>query len=266
MKHADSLFSVGSYFEASVEYERVYFESGSANTRVIANLRKAGALKQIGAFNKARRDLQRSLIFRGNDSLRIEILYQVAFSAYMSGMMLESNSMLLQIRNNFGQVVQNRIFLLEALVKVEMQQWGDLREHLIAWIDAFSGDNHKKNEILSEYDVIFAGSDWDSEKDPDRARLWSTFVPGAGQLYAGEPGRALLNAFSQLAGLAGFGLLAYNGFYVASIVAGLGSFQSFYFGGIKQAHELTVTTNKSRLDDLQTALRIFLFDVAAFVE
>lgn len=263
MRYADSLYAAGYYFEASIEYERVIFESQSVHTRVLANLSKADALKQLGHFSRARRDLQRSLMFRGDDSLRLEIQYQFAFCSYMSGMVSEANSMLLQIRNSFGQIAQNRIFLLESLVMVDMQRWDELREHILMWLEAYSIDSHKIAALLYEYDILLEEGSRGLEKDPGRAELWSTFVPGAGQLYAGEPGWAVLNVFSQLAGLTSFGLLAYNGFYIAGVVAGLGIFQSFYFGGIKQASELTSDNVKSRLEQLQTAMRYFLLDVAA---
>lgn len=264
IEHANALFKLGSYFEASIEYERVIYFSESPRTRVVANLNKARALKQLGEFDKARHDLQRSLLFRGDDSLRIEVLYQIAFCAYMSDRPAEAHAMLLQLRNSFGGLVCQKLFLLEALVKTDLQQWEKLREHLLHWMGEVSASNEQKTAIITQYDNLFSDKGKGLSKDPDRARLWSTFIPGAGQLYAGEPGWAILNVVSQFAGLAGFGLLAYNGFYIASFVAGLGPFQSFYFGGIKQAHELTVNNNKSRMDDLQTALKVFLFDVASY--
>jgi tetratricopeptide (TPR) repeat protein len=262
MRRADSLFAQGNYFEASIAYERVIYNSGSAFERVSANLKKAEALKQIGEFAKARNDLQRSFAFRGNDSLRLELLYQMAFCAYMDGAADEAHIALLQLRRAFGPVRQQRLYLLEGLVLSDQGSWDALREHLQLWLMDFEADSlTRQNTMLAYGEILGEGLDGIS-RSPDKARLWSTFIPGAGQLYAGEPGWGVLNAFSQLAGLAGFGLLAYNGFYVAGSIVGLGAFQSFYFGGIKQAGELTTENTKSHLEKLQMAMAHLLFDVA----
>ncbi len=263
MQKADSLFGNGLYFEASIAYERIIYLSDSPVERVVANLAKTEALKQLGDFSKARNDLRRSLVFRGNDSLRLEVLYQKAFCAYMDGASDEAYAALMQIRHIFGSMGQQRLYLLQALVLADLGRWEALREHLVNWLTEFEADSLVFAQTLVTYDELLEAGLSRVDRDPEKARLWSTFIPGAGQLYAGEPGWGALNAFSQLAGLAGFGLLAYNGYYVASAVVGLGAFQSFYFGGIKQAGELTSENMKSRLGNLQTAIAHLLLDVSA---
>lgn len=263
MHKADSLFASGMYFEASIAYERVIYHSSSTVERVKANLGKVEALKQLGNFSKARNDLRRSLMFRGDDSLRLEVLYQMAFCAYMDGASDDAHITLMQLKHDFGFVGQQRLYLLESLVLADLGRWEGLREQLQAWLMEFEADSLMMQRTMMAYDDMLMENLPRIDRDPEKARLWSTFVPGAGQLYAGEPGWGALNAFSQLAGLAGFGLLAYNGFYVASAVVGLGAFQSFYFGGIKQAGELTSDNTKSRLEKLQTAMAHLLLDVTA---
>ncbi len=263
MQKADSLFDKGLYFEASIAYERVFYFSDMPVERVRANLGKTEALKQIGDFSKARNDLRRSLVFRGDDSLRLEVMYQMAFCAYMDRASGDAYISLMQLRQSFGQVRQQRLYLLEGLVLADLERWEALRKHLKTWLVDFETDSLMVQQTIQAYDEILAEGLLHAYRDAENARLWSTFVPGAGQLYAGEPGWGALNAFSQLASLAGFGLLAYNGFYVASGVIGLGAFQAFYFGGIKQAGELTSDNTKSRLEKLQTAMAHLLLDVTA---
>lgn len=263
MHKADSLFGEGMYFQASIAYERIIYHSTSPVERVRANLGKTEALKQIGDFSKARNDLRRSLMFRGDDSLRLEIMYQMAFCAYMDHASDDAYISLMQLKQNFGLRGQQRLYLLEALVLSDLGRWEELRDHLQAWLIDFEADSLMVQQTMKAYDEILKEGLYRADRDSEKARLWSTFVPGAGQLYAGEPGWGALNAFSQLAGLAGFGLLAYNGFYVASAVVGLGAFQAFYFGGIKQAGDLANENTKNRLENLQTAIAHLLLDVSA---
>ncbi len=262
MVKADQLFADGNYFEAAIAYERIIFLSESPEAKVRANLAKAEALKQSGMFDQARRDLQRSLSYRDNDSLRLEVWYQFAFCSYMAGHPAEARSALLQISHLFDPEPQHRLYLLESLVLADLQQWYALRSTLRSWFIAFSQDTPAKESALAEFDHLLEHTLLLQGRTAERARLWSTFIPGAGQLYAGEASWGMLNAFSQLSGLGGFALMAANGYWIAGAVIGLGAFQSFYFGGIKQAGELTDAANKSRLDEFQTALHDFILDVA----
>ncbi len=264
-KKADALFASENYFEATIEYERVLFFSGSSEIRAMANLQKAQALKQLGAFGKARNDLQRSFHFRGDDSLRFEILYQYAFCSYMDNRSDEAFATLLQLKHAFGHFPLHRYFLLQAMVLADLQQWDDLRTHLELWITKYLDDGIFLQNKLVKYDEILSGYEKVFRMDAERARLRSTFVPGLGQIYAGEFGWGLLNGFSQLASLAAFGVMAYNGYYIASFFAGLGPWQSFYFGGIRHAGELAATNKNNRLEDLQTALSVFLLAVDAYL-
>ncbi len=259
---ADSLYVAGAWFEASIAYERSYYLSENALQRVLANLAKAEALKQMGEYSKAHDDLQRSLAFRGSESLRLEVLYQMALCAYMDGDDATARSLLLQILHQFGPIPQQRIFLLKGLVMVDQARWDDLRQHLEVWADELYDDNAAKDSLLTAFDVLKMGDGLPRVRDPERARLWSAIIPGSGQAFAGSPGWGALNAISQLAALTGFGLLAWNGYYIAGVVAGLGPFQSFYFGGIRQAGELAEQNNSSRLERFQTAMGEFLLDVA----
>ncbi len=259
----DSLFGTARFFEAAVAYERSYFLSEDAQQRVLVNLAKAEALKQMGEFSRARNDLQRSLTFYGNDSLRKEVNYQVALCAYLDGDASGARSLLMRLRRTFEEVPSSRQFLLEGLVLVDLAEWDDLRGHLMEWFREHADGPAEKERLLQAYDALL--NKWGGPPemlDPGRARMWSTFVPGSGQVYAGSAGWGVLNAFSQVLALGGFGLLVYNGTYIASVVAGLGPFQSFYFGGIRQAGTLAGEKNKSRLEGFRAALGEFLLDVA----
>jgi hypothetical protein len=99
------------------------------------------------------------------------------------------------------------------------------------------------------------------ERNPEKARMLSTFLPGSGHLYSGKPGAGLLNGFSQLASLGIAGILAYNQMYIAGVIAGLGMFQSFYFGGIRQAGELTEERNQREMLAYQESLLALLVEL-----
>lgn len=262
MKRADSLFASENYFEASIAFERVYFEADAAASRVNANLKKAQALKQLGEYGKALRDLRRSMTFQGEDSVRRELLYEMAFCAYMDGNPGDASGLLKQFRHHYGQDSEQRVYLLEGLVLLELERWDALSDHLHAWVMSYADDPQLAPKKVAKYETILLEAGKGDFRDPGKARMWSTFVPGAGQLYAGDPGWGALNVASQLASLGAFALMAWNGYYIASVFAGLGPFQAFYFGGIRQAGNLAEEYEKSRREKTRAAVAAFLFDVA----
>lgn len=267
MQKADSLFAAGDYFAAAIEYERCFFLSDDAIQRTMANLAKVSAHKQLGRFEQARTDLQRSLPFAGADTLRFRVLYELAFCSYMAGDHSGALSYVQQTRYFFpGQA--DRLRLIEALALVRLERWNDLHEALDSWYGAFGetseppGDDAvavasnygTKPALLAEIKKMTSPDALPVQRDPGRARMMSTLLPGLGHVYAGEPGKGLLNASSQLVSVGITGILAWNGFYIAGITIGLGMFQSFYFGGIRQAGELAAASGQTRMEELKRQL------------
>ena len=267
LERADSLYGEGLWFEASIAYERVYYLSDDAQQRVLANLRKAEAMKQSGEFSRAAGDLQRSLVFTADDSLRAEVLYQLALCFYLDGDYSASRSFIMQLRHGRGNSSgRQEVFLLEGLVMSAQSQWNEIAGHLDYWLLESGAPGMVRDSIVQYYKVNFLLGQPDSIPDPGRAKLFSTFIPGTGQVYAGAPGWGVLNAASQLASLGAFGLMALNGYYIAAVIAGLGPFQAFYFGGIRQAGEIAEQKRNSRLVSFRAAVDGFLINVAAELE
>ncbi len=262
MAGADSLMAAARWFEASIAYERVYFLSDDATERVLANLQKAEALKQLGEFSKARGDLQRSLTARVKDAHRLELLYQLALCSYLDGDGRSAESFLMQLDHHPAHEASSRTFLLRSLVMADLEQYEEIKGQVLEWLEAGEASTALRVSIMDRYHNLMTDPGPPEPKDPHRARMWSTFLPGAGQWYAGSPAWGALNLASQLTALAGFGVLAWNAYYVAGVVVGLGPFQSLYFGGIRQAGELAIRQNNSRQETFQAAMGEFLLDVA----
>ncbi len=263
MTRADSLSGEAVWFEAAIAYERVYYLSDDPVLRVKANLAKADALKQLGEYSRAADDLQRSLVFPGNDSLRLEVLFQLSLCTYLDGDYSGALSFMGQLRHTTDSATAcPGSDLLEGLVLSAQHRWEELREHLENWLGQHPRGRLLKDSLVRYYAENYLAGAPDPLPDPDRARLMSTLLPGSGQVYAGSAGWGVLNAFSQLASLGAFALMAYNGYYFASVIAGLGPFQAFYFGGIRQAGEFAEQNRNSRLESFRAAVDIFLLEVS----
>lgn len=246
MLFADSLFASGNYFAAAIAYERLFYHAANPDIRFRANLSKVQALKQQGAYAKAFADIQRSLLQHVEPAKRAEVLYEMAFCAYMDGQYREALNAIVQWEHSFqDQAVEHPVRLVKGLTLLRLGQWQALEEHIWRMASLYESDSvqmlsKKISGHLHRVPRI---------KKPERAGLLSSFIPGAGQFYAEAPGKGVLNASSQILSLGTALLLANSGHYIATFSVGLGLFQGFYFGGVRQAARLAVNRNEGAMNE-----------------
>ena len=264
---ADKLLEEGKYFEAAVSFERIYFTSEDSQSKIIANLKRTEALKQLGEYSKARNDLQRSVHVNTYADLHQEVLYQMAFCDYMDGNYVSSRVFLLQIEHYYPVLREsNEVERLLALVNVMLGQWEQASLHTLSLIEKSLSSQLLKDSLSEETDNLFCSCNWPVEKSEKKAGMLSTFLPGTGHVYAGYPGKGILNAGSQLLSLSFAGVMMWQGLYITGFTVGLGLFQSFYFGGIRQANFLTHQSNLVDFADYKERLSLFIFSIENFQE
>ncbi len=264
---ADKLLEEGKYFEAAVAFERIYFTSEDSQNKIIANLKRTEALKQLGEFAKARNDLQRSVHVNTYADLHQEVLFQMAFCDYMAGNYASSLSFLSQIDHYYPKLRETiEVERLLALVNVMLGRWEQAQLHALDLIEKTISSEVLKDSLSAEIDHLFCSCKWPVEKSDKKAGMLSTFLPGSGHIYAGYPGKGFLNAGSQLFALSVAGVLMWQGLYITGFITGLGLFQSFYFGGIRQATFLADQSNLKTFADYKESLSLFIFSIENFRE
>lgn len=261
LHEGDSLFQAGNFFEAAIAYERAFFYASNNIDRTRANLSKANALKQQGAFSRAFSDLQRSLPMAVGDSLRMEVLYETAFCAFMAGEYLQANSVISQFIYQFPEALTYKEYsLLKGLVLVRLNKWDELSEH-VPTMALHRQATLQNNQLVAQLHNLLLDENRPSMRNPEKASLLSTIIPGSGHFYARSPGKGILNGFSQLASLGVAIAFGVNQLYISGFVIGLGAFQSFYFGGIKQAESLTQQNNLEKMNEYQAQIEKLLHEI-----
>lgn len=255
---ADHLFVSGKYFEASVAYEFVFYAQTDPDIRAKANLAKVQALKQLGEFDKAIGDLQRSFMLRTSADYLDQVYYELALCHYLAGDYTESAAWFVQLVFFYPQLRGcGQTGLLGALLNTQSGNY----EEAILWMQKGMADSgmQKKEKLIA---LTAAYTEISTRKlrlpDKERARLYASILPGLGHMYAGEPLWGIANGLSQAAALTGFALLAMNGYYISGFVLGLGVFQMLYFGGIRQAGEFASNASMQKIADRNAALSMLL--------
>lgn len=259
---ADSLYNTGSFFEAGIAYERIYFFSIDAKARIKANLGRAASLKQQGRFVAARNDLQRSAHIRDYPDYHFEVLYQMAFCDYMAGNYSTALSLLKQLKHYYPvRSETEETLLLHSLTAVMLEDWQLAKETTRHLVELQSFNPVVKDSLNSRALLLYSEEVFPVIKSEKRASTLAAIIPGSGHVYAGYPVKGMINFSSQVLSLGLAGFMAWNQLYVSGFVTGLGMFQSFYFGGIRQATFLTHQRNLISMAEYKDELKEFVMAV-----
>lgn len=235
------LMNNNEYRAASVVAERIYFEAETNLKRAQAVLARSWALKHLGEKRQARENLRRVSLRNVPPELEYRIHHERTLLQYLEGEFSDALNSLEQLRH----FVDNQDWLmlsgyLEILLLAELERWDEAQKATENYLDDLNAS--------FPTDSVFT-DDPPQLKNPDRAEILSSFLPGAGLIYAGNTPGGLGSAAMQLTAL-GWG--AYNvvtGYYLTALFSGGGLFQAFYFGGIERAGSIARSYNQQMKAD-----------------
>ncbi len=234
---ADSLLENGQYREASLAYERVFFEHGNALIQAEANLGRAKSLRSLREYETAMRVLNRTRYNAISDNLHFKIRAERVLVRYLSRDWRQVINELNQITFFLPEMSEQKeeLAYIRILALNELQNWDDAFELAV-----------QRYGVLENFDELSTQyQNQPSLKSPERAGWIATFVPGGGQMYAGEWREGLVSAGLQFSALGWMGYNLWTGYYATAILTGGGVFQAVYFGGTDRAQILTERNNNN---------------------
>ncbi len=235
---ADLYYQDGKWDRAVLLYEKINYLSDSTPQKYNAIYRKAICYKKIKEYGKAFDELQQIVPAYVDDSLGMLVLYERALNSYLAANYAEVEACYYiwkSLSFDSNQYL-NALIWLRLLAYNESQQWD------------------KAYQLLNEYFPI-QGNDSDLQRlyqlyqeppklrNPEKARILSSIVPGAGQLYAGYPGEAVYSFLLNASMLTLSAVLFYHKYYLTAWLGGLGLLWRFYSGGSRRAYELCKQKN-----------------------
>lgn len=233
---ADSLFESGQFLAARVAYERVLFDNPETNAQFSAALGKARCLKQQGLNAQAVTFLNSHIQFTYPDSLLYQLRREQIVCTYLAGQFENTLSLLERLPYLHPDVPSVPFLMVVRILALnELQRWSEASityHELAAIVRADTSQNPYRQlpQLKSE----------------KKAQWLSTFIPGAGQLYAGKPMEAALSIVMQSAGLY-FGITSFlQGYYLSAWGVGAGLFGSFHAGGVRRSEVLIRQVNQQK--------------------
>ncbi|MEQ8240611.1 MAG: hypothetical protein RIA69_15435 [Cyclobacteriaceae bacterium] len=231
-RSADTLFSKGSYAQASILYEKAYFFNEEVKSRETFLLKKAECKKRLGLYEDAYQTLSRIPIKK--DSVSQVVSAEKILMAYLENDAPKVENELLKYKLRFGAPISNNLKIIQFLNYVQLEKLEDARSYLTANQNLLS-DTNQLTQIVPE------NLKFKSEK---KARNLSMFFPGVGQMYAGYWFKGLVSGGVQ-AGLITFTAWSfYTGYFFTGTLSGAALFQNFYVGGIRYSGQLAERKNQ----------------------
>jgi tetratricopeptide (TPR) repeat protein len=238
---ADSLYSIGNYRLAMVEYERVIYADKNDVIIAIAALQKAYCHKKLGQHAAVNAELQRLQLQNLPDSLLYAIFYEKALAAYLIGDYMNAQNNLIELNYFVKDArLKNQSVFLEIVVLNELQRWEEARRSFTNYLNYKSLDSTLANRL-------YLGIGPEHLKSSITARRLSYLLPGIGQVYASglKEGifSGLLNASMIALAISNF----YSGYYFTSVFIAGGLFPAFYLGGATHAEFLVKRDNQTKI-------------------
>jgi hypothetical protein len=226
---ADSLYARGYYEEARIEYSRVFFSNPESRQDIEARMHYAISLlymDQASGINEITKLVNESPKLPAGVRRKIAEQYLEAKRYYLAIDLLHDTD---------EKDLLGMAYLLDG-------QYARART-------IFSEIGNR--EIITLIDDYMANP----EKSEKTAALLSLFLPGAGEVYAGNPFQALRDFLVNL----GSGYLAYNALrqqkYVDATLVFVFLFNRFYLGSIYNAQKAAIAHNEKKrrewLDTIQ---------------
>jgi TM2 domain-containing membrane protein YozV len=242
----DSLYRAGQYFDASIAYERILFESHDEAAQLAAIFGKTRCLKQQGLYDQAMSFLENWQAYPFPDSSLAEIHYQQALCTYLGGHF--ENLLSLVDRwayEHHGRQPPPMLVVLKTLSLNELGRWKEAAETYHAFI-AQRGAGVAPPDLYQHIPHL---------KNVEKAQWLSQFIPGAGQFYAGKPLEGIFSMAVQGVGI-WFAVVSFEQhYYISAWLIGAALFGAFHMGGVRRAEVLARQYNRKKTLAFNEAVR-----------
>jgi len=244
----DSLYASGNYFEASIAFERLLFSADSSTNIALLNYKKALCYRKMKQFDRAITTLQSIYFPNPKDSLYRLVSYEQSLCYYLHG---EPARALWKIDEYFHRSVDSTTFSDFLPIKIlslhEAFKWEGAERSFVEFVALQQFPPEKEKELKQMAAELYDKKNRPRTKSVHTAENWSRFIPGAGQMYAGNTGEGILNLLINASVLSFAGIQIYKDFYITGYLAGLGFFNKTYHGGIKRAGIIARQNNKKNM-------------------
>lgn len=237
---ADDLFSAGFYDEAITEYKRFAFFNPGNQSASFVHYKAAIAYREQGKWAESITQLHHAINWVQDDSIRNRWQLVLANTYIVSGNYSAAEIILLRLQAfSRWADIRKGAFFFRGIAGIYSYRWKSAQE---AFKEYF--DEYPDSSLQVMVDSLLLSGQQQKYKSPIMARMLSTFLPGAGQFYAGD----IKNGTGALVLNAGLGFwIVYNivqGNYGDGLTIYFFLFRRYYSGNRYHAERLVRERNQ----------------------
>ena len=260
LSEAEALMLQGQYTEANLAYEYVAFKSSDQAVITNARLGRARALKKMHAYDRGLEVLDAINIMTADETVRPTLIYEMVLLSFLNENYQEVLSRgQMGIALVSGSEYAKPVNLLLALAALEEYNWEKVDSFGNRYLSDIS--NSVLRDSLTKQFSSLLNRELPKLKDPEKARKWSTIIPGSGQIYAGKVMDGLYNfgLHAVVLGISGWTFL--SGFYVTGWLSGATLLQKLHSGGQIRAVDLCEKENRLKIQTYSQPVKNFLISL-----
>lgn len=236
MREGELLMASGQYQMAGIFFEKCLYETDNQEIKAKALMKKADCCIARLAYSDASRVLSRFPYAGLGDTLSVLARQKSALAAYLSGDFPQAESQLMQaISLVDDSSLTLHLISFQALVLNEQQKWEEAKAALHTYLLRKPMSEEERRMKIQLIDKQYDKRNIPKLKNPEKAKMLSTFLPGLGYLYAGNWSEGIWNVGLQALGLGLTGVGVFYQFYFTSAFVSISIFQKFYAGGITRS-------------------------------
>jgi len=244
---ADSLFSLGKYKSAAIEYERFLYYSGEAESLLKTLYKKAQCYKQLSDYSKSCKTLERINLYRENLESYTSIKKELSLCYYLDNKLQKSQIQITQLRHKLkNKNLPQETLLIEIFILNEMKQWAKAQKRAKEYIGCQASVKDKLPLITKQIDSLYSNKNLPKLKSVEKAENLSRFIPGAGQIYCGKIAEGSFTFLFNGAFLALGAQQILTKFYFTGYTAGFGVLHKTYTGNMSRTRHIATKTNHNR--------------------
>ena len=250
LNYADSLLLAGRYTESEQEYLRVLFFNISD---LELNLHRKLAFCALGnkQYKKAMRYYDTALTLCNIDSVIVEIALEKCKVNILFKNFEAALADLYIFRHTFNTLQKETLILYKGIIFFGLQQYDKALEYFLPLIP--ENDTIRQEKLKA----VLTNNKLLKRPSPVLAKTLSMFIPGAGQVYAGNVADGL-NSLVLSGSFVAIGLAMYKTYGLFDVILAVSTWSfRYYTGGVKNAQTQAYTKLTNRRNHaFNTVLKI----------
>ncbi|MBL6963595.1 MAG: hypothetical protein ISR55_07220 [Bacteroidetes bacterium] len=239
---ADGQYEIQNYEAALKSYKRIlFFDQGEMNEKIQSKI--ANCYFHIHDFQKALFHYDLAFSFSVDDSLSNEYILKRVLIYVLQDEFFFALQELLNVDEKISAYFLHKKEFYHAIIDYQTDRFDSAEKHFIQAVG--SADSVYSSHIKKLFGLYNL-----NKPNPKTAKVLSIFLPGAGQLYAGDFKNAI-NSFLLTAGFAClFIVTAKNLTPIDALLSVFPWFQRYYMGGFAKAEYIAILKKEEKKQQL----------------